>query len=78
MPVVETIFSSLTPKICVSLVYRGNFWRKRRWVQCFAPNRLTIRQQSGQACRLPDDPDAACQRIGQGAFNAERACRLSV
>jgi hypothetical protein len=27
--------------------------------------------------RLPGDPDAACQRIGQGALNAERACRPS-
>jgi hypothetical protein len=25
MPVVETIFSSLTPEICVSLAYRGSF-----------------------------------------------------
>jgi hypothetical protein len=59
------------------LVYRGSFLRKRRWVQCSAPNRLTIHQQTGQARRLLDDPDAACQRIGQGAFNAERARRLS-
>jgi hypothetical protein len=27
--------------------------------------------------RLPDDPDVVCQRIGQGAFNVDRACRLS-
>jgi hypothetical protein len=46
---------ALTPEICVSLVYRGSFWRKRRWVQCSAPNRLTIRQQTGQARRLLDD-----------------------
>jgi hypothetical protein len=51
--------------------------RKRRWVQCFARNWHTVRQQTGQARHLLDDPDAVCQWIGQGAFNVERACRLS-
>ena len=47
-------------------------------MQCSARNRRTVRQQTGQARRLLDDPDAICQRIGQGIFNAERACHLSV
>ena len=37
----------------------------------------TVCQQTGQARRLLDDPDAVCQRIGQDALNAERARRPS-
>jgi hypothetical protein len=68
---------ALAPEICVSLACRGSFLWKRRWVQCSVRNQRTVRQQIGQARRLLDDPDAICQRIGQGAFNVERACRLS-
>jgi hypothetical protein len=56
---------------------RPGVLRKRRWVQCSAWNWRTVRQQTGQARRLLDDHDAICQQIGQGAFNVERACRLS-
>jgi hypothetical protein len=46
-------------------------------VQCSARNQHTVFQQTSQARRLLGDPNAVCQRIGQGAFNVERACRLS-
>jgi hypothetical protein len=37
----------------------------------------TIHQQTQQAGCLLDDLDAACQRMGWDAFNAERARRPS-
>jgi hypothetical protein len=46
-------------------------------VLCAAQHGRTVRQQTGQACRLLGDPDAACRRIRQDALNAERARRLS-
>jgi hypothetical protein len=78
MSVAEQSSCALAPEICVSLACGGSFLRERRWVQCSARNRHTVRQQTGQARRLLDNPDAIYQRIGQGAFNVERACRLSV
>jgi hypothetical protein len=68
---------ALTPKICVSLVYRGSFWWKRRRVRCAAQHRRTVHQQTLQACCLLDDLDAACQWMGRDTFNAERARRPS-
>jgi hypothetical protein len=41
--------------------------------QCAACHRRTVRQQTQQARRLLDDPDAACQRMGRDTLNAERA-----
>jgi hypothetical protein len=38
----------------------------------------TVCQQTQQARRLLDDLDAACQRMGWDAINAERARRPSV
>jgi hypothetical protein len=67
----------LSSEIYVSLACRGSFLQKRRWVQCSARNRRTVHQRTSQARRLLDDPDVVCQRIGQGTFNVERACRLS-
>jgi hypothetical protein len=77
MSVAETIFLCPAPEICVSLACRGSFLWKRRWVLYSARNRRTARQLTGQAHHLLDEPDVVCQRIGQGAFNVERACRLS-
>jgi hypothetical protein len=56
-------------------VYRGSFWQKRRRVYRAAQHRHTVHQQIQQAGCLLDDLDAACQRMGRDAFNAERACR---
>jgi hypothetical protein len=44
---------------------------------CAAWHGRTVRQQTQQARRLLDDPDAACQRMGRDALNAERARRPS-
>jgi hypothetical protein len=45
--------------------------------QCAAWHGRTVRKQTQQACRVLDDPDAACQRMGRDALNAERARRPS-
>ena len=45
--------------------------------QCATWHGRTICQQTQQARRLLDDLDAACQRMGRDALNAERACRPS-
>jgi hypothetical protein len=45
--------------------------------QCAAWHGRTVRQQTQQVCRLLDDLDTACQRMGQDALNAERARRPS-
>ena len=45
--------------------------------QCAAWHGRTVRQQTQQARRLLDDLDAACQRMGRDALNAERARRPS-
>jgi hypothetical protein len=42
-------------------------------VQCAAWHERTVHQQTQQARRLLDDLDAACQRMGRDAINAERA-----
>jgi hypothetical protein len=42
---------------------------------CAAWHRRTVCQQTQQACRLLDDLDAICQRMGRDILNAERACR---
>jgi hypothetical protein len=45
--------------------------------QCAAWHGRTVCQQTQQACRLLDDLDIACQRMGRDALNAERARRPS-
>jgi hypothetical protein len=45
--------------------------------QCAAWHGRTVRQQTQQTRRLLDDLDAACQRMGRDALNAERARRPS-
>ena len=45
--------------------------------QCAAWHGRTVSQQTQQARRLLDDLDAACQRMGRDALNAERARRPS-
>jgi hypothetical protein len=47
------------------------------WAQCTSQHGCTVWQWGGQAHRLQDGLDVACQLSGQDTLNAEGAHRLS-
>jgi hypothetical protein len=78
MSVAETIFLCPGAKDLRILGVRGKLLAGEKMGAVLHSELAQCPPQTGQARRLLDDHDAVCQRIGQDAFNIERACRLSV